>query len=88
MEDKGRGVCFCVFCYNVQPGVTIDYSDGSSNGPEYTGNNSNKSGDKNADSSKNKTEKDIEDYLKNGDIDEEDILKGLSKLKKFEKYLK
>lgn len=86
VEDKGRGVCFCVFCYNVQPGVTIDYSDGSSNGPEYTGNNSNK--DKNADSSKKKIKKDIEDYLKNGNIDEKDILKGLSKLKKFEKYLK
>jgi len=28
---------FCRFCYNVQPGITIDYSDGSSEGPEYTG---------------------------------------------------
>lgn len=37
LEDSGRGVKFCVFCYNVQPGVTIDYSDGSSKGPEYTG---------------------------------------------------
>lgn len=37
IEDKGRGVKFCVFCYNVQPGVTIKYSDGSSSGPEYKG---------------------------------------------------
>lgn len=37
IEDGGSGVRFCVFCYNVQPGVTIDYSDGSSKGPEYTG---------------------------------------------------
>ena len=37
IEDGGSGVRFCVFCYNVQPGVTIDYSDGSSSGPEYTG---------------------------------------------------
>lgn len=37
IEDSGRGVKFCVFCYNVQPGVTIDYSDGSSKGPEYNG---------------------------------------------------
>lgn len=37
IEDKGRGVMFCVFCYNVQPGVTINYKDGSSKGPEYTG---------------------------------------------------
>lgn len=37
IEDKGRGVMFCAFCYNVQPGVTINYKDGSSRGPEYTG---------------------------------------------------
>lgn len=28
---------FCVYCYNVQPGVTIDYATGESTGPEYTG---------------------------------------------------
>ncbi|MCR5824284.1 MAG: DNA/RNA non-specific endonuclease [Lachnospiraceae bacterium] len=30
VEDDGDGVLFCVFCYNVQPGIVIDYSDGSS----------------------------------------------------------
>lgn len=30
VEDDGEGICFCVFCYNVQPGVTISYSDGAS----------------------------------------------------------
>ncbi len=30
VEDKGRGVSFNVFCYNVQPGVEIDYSTGDS----------------------------------------------------------
>ena len=30
VEDKGDGICFCVFCYNVQPGVTIDYATGES----------------------------------------------------------
>lgn len=30
LEDQGQGIRFCVFCYNVQPGITIDYSDGSS----------------------------------------------------------
>lgn len=30
VEDGGEGVRFCVFCYNVQPGVAIDYTDGSS----------------------------------------------------------
>ena len=28
VEDGGAGVCFCVFCYNQQPGVTIDYATG------------------------------------------------------------
>lgn len=35
IEDSGSGICFCRFTYNVQPGVTIDYSDGSSSGPAY-----------------------------------------------------
>ena len=30
VEDKGKGVEFCVFCYNVQPGITIDYRNGDS----------------------------------------------------------
>lgn len=30
VEDKGDGICFNVFCYNVQPGVTVDYSTGDS----------------------------------------------------------
>lgn len=30
VEDKGEGICFCVFCYNVQPDVTIDYATGES----------------------------------------------------------
>ncbi|WP_329887208.1 DNA/RNA non-specific endonuclease [Pseudoramibacter sp. HA2172] len=28
VEDKGEGVSFNVYCYNVQPGVKIDYSTG------------------------------------------------------------
>ena len=28
IEDNGTGICFCVYCYNVQPGVTIDYRTG------------------------------------------------------------
>ena len=28
VEDGGRGICFCVFCYNVQPGISIDYKTG------------------------------------------------------------
>ena len=30
VEDKGKGICFHVFVYNVQPGVTIDYATGES----------------------------------------------------------
>ena len=37
-------VQFCAFCYNVQPGVEIDYATGDSTGPEFTG-----SGDKSGD---------------------------------------
>ena len=37
VEDGGAGLRFCVFCYNVQPGVSINYSDGSSEGPVFTG---------------------------------------------------
>lgn len=34
VEDNGDGICFNVYCYNVQPGVEIDYFDGAS---EYSG---------------------------------------------------
>jgi len=30
VEDKGEGICFNVYVYNVQPGVTIDYATGES----------------------------------------------------------
>lgn len=30
VEDKGKGVSFNVYCYNVQPGIEINYSDGTS----------------------------------------------------------
>lgn len=30
VEDKGEGISFCVYCYNVQPGVVIDYTTGES----------------------------------------------------------
>lgn len=38
VEDEGSGVRFCVFCYNAQPGIEIDYATGNSSGPEYVGN--------------------------------------------------
>ena len=30
VEDNGEGILFNVFCYNVQPGIEINYADGSS----------------------------------------------------------
>lgn len=30
VEDDGRGLSFCVFCFNVQPGVSITYATGAS----------------------------------------------------------
>lgn len=28
VEDEGQGICFHVYCYNVQPGIGIDYATG------------------------------------------------------------
>ena len=30
VEDGGKGICFNVYIYNVQPGITIDYATGKS----------------------------------------------------------
>lgn len=30
IEDSGQGICFNVYCYNVQPGILIDYATGES----------------------------------------------------------
>lgn len=30
VEDQGKGITFCVYVYNVQPGVRIDYATGDS----------------------------------------------------------
>ncbi len=30
VEDNGAGICYCVYAYNVQPGVEIDYATGDS----------------------------------------------------------
>ena len=30
VEDQGRSICFNVYCYNVQPGIEIDYMTGDS----------------------------------------------------------
>ena len=30
VEDSGSGICFNVYCYNIQPGIHIDYATGDS----------------------------------------------------------
>ncbi len=30
VEDGGKGICFCVYCFNVQPRISIDYATGES----------------------------------------------------------
>lgn len=30
VEDNGQRICFHVYCYNVQPGIVIDYATGES----------------------------------------------------------
>lgn len=39
VEDNGAGICFNIYCYNVQPGIEIDYATGqnwlSSEAPSY-----------------------------------------------------
>lgn len=42
VEDEGEGILFHVFCYNAQPGITIDYATGDSKASETTEENSSK----------------------------------------------
>ncbi|MDE6957706.1 MAG: DNA/RNA non-specific endonuclease [Lachnospiraceae bacterium] len=44
VEDDGEGILFNVYCYNVQPGVEIDYASGES---EYVGEESSQNSQKN-----------------------------------------
>lgn len=37
VEDKGKGVCFNVFAYNIQPGIEINYATGKSRLKKGTG---------------------------------------------------
>ena len=30
VEDNGKGICFNVYVYNIQPGIKIDYATGKS----------------------------------------------------------
>ena len=43
VEDKGKSCSFNVYCYNVQPGVKINYKDGTSKGKNKISGSSNSS---------------------------------------------
>ena len=40
LNDNGEDICFCVFLYNVQPGISIDYATGKSELGDEAGKNS------------------------------------------------
>ncbi len=52
VEDKGAGICFNVYCYNVQPGISIDYATGDS---ALSGEEISKSADKSSEKAKKST---------------------------------
>ena len=45
IEDFGEGICFSVFAYNVQPGITINYATGENYLSDIGSDDSNNSGD-------------------------------------------
>ena len=48
VEDDGEGICFNVYCYNVQPGVVIDYATGENRIDETSTEKDDENVDKNA----------------------------------------
>ena len=46
VEDGGEGISFNVYCYNVQPGIRINYKDGSSQPESKVQKNKNKNKNK------------------------------------------
>ena len=67
VEDKGKGLSFCVYCYNVQPGVTINYATGDSHlsGKEDKNENKDSPGIKNDGSKQETTESGQQTYILN-----------------------
>lgn len=56
IEDAGKGLSFCVYCYNVQPGITINYVNGDSTGPAFTGSTTGSTTDSKTESKTESTE--------------------------------
>ena len=53
VEDNGDGICFNVYCYNVQPGININYVNGDSSGPSSNTTSSKPSNEQNSNSGSN-----------------------------------
>ncbi len=48
VEDDGDGIEFCVYCYNVQPGITINYATGDSEKSDSSATDESKKNDSSA----------------------------------------
>ena len=70
VEDNGKGVSFNIYCYNVQPGVDIDYTDGSNKKTEefvvaYKENQDSTVAERNIETQDNKSDDADYDYVAN-----------------------
>jgi DNA-entry nuclease len=65
VEDNGAGLRFNIYVYNVQPGITIDYATGDSNGPEFTGGGNTAQTNIHADDQTSTTQSIEQDYVAN-----------------------
>ncbi len=54
VEDNGKGISFNVYCYNVQPGIRINYKDGSSQAENKVQKNKNKKAERSKKNTKKK----------------------------------
>lgn len=65
VEDSGSGICFHVYCYNVQPGIEIDYASGENR--EAAQNSKDNANQKNQDHSSGSLpkEKKVAEYVLN-----------------------
>ena len=61
VEDSGKGISFNVYCYNVQPGIRINYKDGSSQPESEVVANKNKQSKKKNDRKSKKSKKVVAD---------------------------
>ena len=61
VEDQGKGVSFHVYCYNVQPGIEIDYTNGDSRREDGKTTDSKESTEKNTRSESNNRSEGISD---------------------------